>query len=121
MTAEQKLELDKILDSITIAGPYTKTKLRARAIRHYKKLWTNNPIMLKNIDNSSEKQIEQWMVNYIRHKLTGYDKAVVKVNELIPGGYEILRIYILDKISCVYPFLKEECERQKAKSSWRIW
>jgi len=34
MTAEQKLELDKILNSITIAGPYTKTKLKARAIKH---------------------------------------------------------------------------------------
>lgn len=121
MTLEQKLELDKILDSITIAGPYTKTKLKTRAIKHYKKLWADTPVMLKNIDNASDKQIEQWMVNYIRHKLTGYDKAVVKVNELIPGGYEILRICILDKISCVYPFLKEECERQKAKLSCRIW
>jgi len=77
--------------------------------------------MLKNIDNASEKQIEQWMVNYIRHKLTGYDKALARINEFVPNGYEILKFSILDKISCMYPFLKDECERQKAKLSCRIW
>lgn len=121
MNLEQKIKLDKILYDIHIIGPYDKSKLQEQAVNHYKMLWKDTPFMLESIDNASKKQMEQWMVNYIRHKLTGYDEALVKINAMVPNGYEILKFSILDKISCMYPFLKDECERQKAKLSWRIW
>ena len=121
MTLEQKSELDNLLDNIHIDGPYAKEQLQTQALAHYKKIWENTPFMLENVHNASNQQIEQWMVNYIRHKLTGYDEALTIAIKIIPSGPKILKRSILDKISFMYPFLKDECKRQKEKLDWLIW
>jgi hypothetical protein len=59
--------------------------------------------------------IEYRLVNYIRHRLTHYDRYC----ELLIGhigqakGYAVLKNKVLDKIAEVYPYLAAECARQK--------
>lgn len=71
--------------------------------------------MLESLHTPSSNQLQKWVGNFIRHTITGYDEAVSLVNEDISGAYQILKTSVLDKIAKAYPFLKEECERQKSE------
>lgn len=121
MTSEQRKQLDNILEGLSIAKTYTEAEIKRLAIAHYKEIWQNTPFMVENINIASDKQVKQWMVNFIRHKLTGYDEAVALVNANIPGGYQILKNTVLEKIANMYPFLKDECEKQKEEFYYRRW
>lgn len=58
---------------------------------------------------------ERWIVNYIRHNLTCYDKTLYGLGSQI-GCNEVYRRYknaVLDKIAETYPTFSEECKRQK--------
>lgn len=66
--------------------------------------------------------INTWEVNYIRHRLTSYDRSL-KIDLGKKGtkeGQKILVNIIFDKIIKAYPHLKDECERQRKKHLNRI-
>ena len=58
---------------------------------------------------------QRWAVNYIRHELTEYDSNLYDMSGKV-GCYKEYSRYknaVLDKIAEFYPFLKDECDRQK--------
>lgn len=69
------------------------------------------------IVDPSRETVERWMVNYIRHKLCGYDDSL---HELFrPGSladkdelYPKVKHETLAKIAQVYPELADECKAQ---------
>lgn len=64
---------------------------------------------------ADSRTIQRWTVNYIRHNLTDYDEFLysAKGKTGISFAYPLYRKAVLDRISDVYPYLCEECERQK--------
>lgn len=65
----------------------------------------------------SERSIEAIMVNDIRHNYSNYDdnlKQVYKINRSDNDYYQY-KNSVLEKISSNYPFLKNECDKQKRK------
>jgi len=62
-----------------------------------------------------ESTADRWMVNYIRHNLTQYDKIIERVLVDRVGreaGHALLKSKVLNQIAKVYPELKYECQRQ---------
>lgn len=57
----------------------------------------------------------RWMVNYVRHNLTVYDRDLhdMKGKVGVHEGYEVYKSAVLDEIATVYPELAEECDDQK--------
>lgn len=57
----------------------------------------------------------RWQVNYIRHNLTQYDDMCLKLFNQVgkQEGYILLRAKTLDAIAKAYPYLADECEKQK--------
>lgn len=120
MTANQRLYLDNAIKGIIVKGSYSEANLKQQAIEHYKNLWLGTPFMLESVRTPSREQVEQWMVNYVRHELTQYDEVLIGIAGNIPGGYFIFKSAVLDKIAAVYPFLKDECEKQKKDLYFRM-
>lgn len=65
----------------------------------------------------SKETVERWMVNYIRHKLCGYDDSLRELFR--PGSladkdelYPKVKHETLAKIAQVYPELADECKAQ---------
>lgn len=69
----------------------------------------NTPIEFK------EYNINRIMVNSIRHDYSNYELGLKQVHKLnLPEDmYFRYKNIVLDQISYQYPFLKDECERQK--------
>ena len=63
----------------------------------------------------SEKSIEAIMVNDIRHNYSNYDRVLKKVYKInrTDDDYNQYKNSVLEKISDTYPFLKDECDKQK--------
>lgn len=120
MTTEQRQCLDEVIGNIKVAGPLSEDTLRKKAIAHYKEQWKDTPFMLESAGRPSQEQLEQWMVNYVRHELTGYDEAWMSLGGKVPGGCAAVKHAVLDKIAEMYPFLREACERQKERC-FRTW
>ena len=69
------------------------------------------------LDEYSEKSIDAIIVNDIRHNCSNYDynlKQVYRINRS-DNDYAQYKNSVLEKISNVYPSLRDECERQKRK------
>ena len=113
--------MDKIIDNIVVEGGYSEAELQVRAIEHYKSLWKDTAFMLESVRKASNEQLEQWMVNYVRHELTGYDGALLEISRTVPAGYQLLKNAVLCKIAEAYPFLRNECEKQKDNAYTRRW
>lgn len=87
------------------------------AIEHY-----NNRAVEKGSDNRASADSEndflnRIMVNFLRHETTNYE-GVLEGNKGKTGknlAYEALRNDILDQISSIYPYLKEEADSQKVE------
>lgn len=64
----------------------------------------------------NESQVDKLMVNYIRHSLSNYDSNLrnAKMHRTIKD-YNLYKNSVLDKISYMYPFLRDECNKQKEK------
>jgi hypothetical protein len=64
--------------------------------------------------NSDARFLERILVNYIRHQLTIYESELEEIYGKVGNddGYKLLNNKIYDKISEVYPSLKNECNRQ---------
>lgn len=69
--------------------------------------------------DSDPKFIERICVNYLRHCLTRYEEHLDEISGKVgfSDGYDKIRNKILSKISQVHPWLSQECERQKEKTS----
>lgn len=120
MTVRQRDMLNDVIGGLHVAKRYSEKQLRALAIQNYKEQWKDTPFMLESVRRASRSQVEQWMVNYVRHELTGYDEAWRSIHGKIPGGYEIVKHAVLDKIAEMYPFLHKACQLQKS-AGFRTW
>lgn len=69
-----------------------------------------------DVRNAPEHVKKRWMVNYIRHNLTVYDRDLYDMRGKVGvhEGYQSYKNAVLDKIAEAYPNLAEECERQKS-------
>lgn len=69
------------------------------------------PITASDVDKAT---LDRWVVNYIRHHLVKYDKALGRMDGRV-GKYDIypdMKKAVLRKIAVVYPSYAEECQRQ---------
>lgn len=65
-----------------------------------------------------EQDIDRMMVNHIRHKYSSYENNLHKIDRMkMPNRtyYNRYKNKILNDISDKYPFLRQECNRQKHK------
>lgn len=66
-----------------------------------------------------ENIIDSIIVNEIRHNCSNYDQILKQIHRIDRSGnyndYIQYKNSVLDKISKVYPFLKDECIKQKSK------
>lgn len=71
----------------------------------------------KPLDEYSEKSINAIMVNDIRHNCSNYDQVLKVIYRIHRSDNDYIQYKnsVLDKISNVYPFLKDECDKQKRK------
>lgn len=93
-------------------------------VRHRAVIWWNANRGPQNREyvsiSTSSAVIDRITVNYIRHKLTKYDKLVLglfnKAGQIT--GARRLHERVMSEIARVYPSLRDECERQmKARYS----
>ena len=73
--------------------------------------WFYCPIIASDVDKAT---LDRWVVNYIRHHLVKYDKALGRMDGRV-GKYDIypdMKKAVLRKIAEVYPSYAEECQRQ---------
>lgn len=66
-------------------------------------------------DNIPDEVMERFVVNFIRHELTEYDKLCNSLFAQVGKnvGLELIREKVYDAIGITYPHLAKECERQK--------
>ena len=59
--------------------------------------------------------MERWMVNFLRHHATNYDSAIDSLFRRVgkQRAYVLLKSRTLDSIAQAYPYLADECRRQK--------
>jgi len=95
--------------------------LLRRAIAHY-----NNMQILREIEgfntcgccankNSDKQFLNRIEVNYLGHCMTPYEDKLDEISGRVgfSEGYVDIRKKIFDEIACVYPWLKDECDRQR--------
>lgn len=104
---DKTLQLYNIINSINIEDV------------NYRKIF-DNAIQFaygKPLEEYSEKSIEAIMVNDIRHNYSNYDDNLKKVYRIkrTDNDYIQYKNSVLEKISNIYPSLKNECDKQKRK------
>ena len=69
------------------------------------------PVKPSELDEATK---QRWVVNYIRHNLTKYDKNLVRLAGTVGCGDAMitLKVAILARIAVLYPTFAEECRRQ---------
>ena len=69
------------------------------------------------LDEYYERNINAIMVNNIRHNCSNYDKSLKQMRRInrSDNDYYQYKNCVLEKISNKYPYLKDECYRQKRK------
>lgn len=97
-------------------------KLFQKAQRHYNNLWSDRGDDDKfchesTVSDSNKKFLHRITVNMLRHEFTNYENELCDIFGKIgvAEGYLMLKTKVLNKIAEVYPFLKNECERQKTE------
>ena len=98
----------------------SKEKLLRRSISHYNKMQDYREMegynkFGKHVNGDSDKLfLDRIQVNYLRHCMTSYEEDLdgIRGNVGSCDGYFMIRKKIFDNISNVYPWLKDECERQ---------
>ncbi len=113
-TKEKKLIDDASSTKIEICI-LTKSELLKQAISHYNERQGFFGEYNYASSESDTLFLERIQVNYIRHMLTQYeaklDDIFGKVGVAI--AYKIIKCKVFETISENYPFLRNECERQK--------
>lgn len=69
--------------------------------------------------SADEATVNRWVVNYIRHKLTSYDKKLLQLEGKVgkDKAYCLFRNLLLERIAEAYPKYAEECHRQMVDDS----
>lgn len=96
-------------------------ELKARTIKSKRKWYSYQADMRGecdegiDVDHLPNEVLYRWEVNYIRHELTRYETLLDQIYGIVGAhdSYLVIKNRILDKIASVYPWLKDECERQK--------
>lgn len=108
------------MDSVKIPA-LTADELKLRTIKS-KQRWYAYQSELRcevddgiDIEHLPDNVLHRWEVNYIRHELTRYEKLLDQIRGLVGTRdiYTVIKGEILDKIASAYPWLKDECDRQK--------
>ena len=108
------------VDSVKIPA-LTEDELKSRTIKS-KQRWYSYQSELRceaddgiDIEHLPANVLHRWEVNYIRHELTRYEKLLDQIRGLVGTRdiYTVIKGEILDKIATAYPWLKDECDRQK--------
>lgn len=75
-----------------------------------------------DVYNVQDNVLNRWKVNFIRHNLTNYEDVLSSLYGVVgkQEAYKILKCATLDKIGDSYPYLKEECQRQKSAEQLRV-
>lgn len=73
----------------------------------------------RNAYQADQDTVDRWCVNYIRHKLTRYDKDLYSMKGKVGchDAYADYKAAVLDKIAETYPEYADECEMQKIQYS----
>lgn len=73
-----------------------------------------DPIHLCSAEVIGEATMARWIVNYIRHNLTKYDKTIYETSGKVGAraAYVKYKTAVLCKIAEIYPKYKEECQKQ---------
>lgn len=93
----------------------SKEDLESKAWQSQKEHYDGKGRMIGGPDDDTMKR---WMVNYLRHELTGYDSELSE-NEGKVGvkdAHDTLKDAVLDKIADAYPYLADACEDQKRRN-----
>ena len=71
----------------------------------------------RNAYEADQETVDRWIVNYIRHELTHYDKDLYSMSGKVGchNAYSNYKEAVLDKIAKTYPEYADECERQKVQ------
>ena len=112
-----RTKLIETVNSIRVDIPISqKEVLIKNACDHYNDLWGNRERCDKHANPSSDIIfLNRIMVNYLRHSETQYEEELYLIfgKVGVKEAYCVLKNNILTKISLSYPFLMEECEKQK--------
>lgn len=116
--AERKRkELFSYINSIEIEIKKIKEEdLYSEACNHYNKLWESRGEYDKTACIDSDKNfLNRISVNMLRHTYSIYEEKLADMFGEIGNrdAYFILKGRVLDEIGKLYPFLKNECEKQK--------
>lgn len=116
---ETKLKnIRNTVDQITIEIPRLgKDDLISYACENYNKFREDDYLSEEASDKSDAKFLSRICVNYIRHNLTGYDAYLNMLGGKVGfcEAYKEVRRKVFDEIIAVYPWLAEECERQRKR------
>lgn len=108
-----KNDIDKIIDLYNIIDSVIIEKVDYREIFDSSIEYVYGDSLAEYTEHS----IHSIMVNNIRHNYSNYDditRLMHRINRS-PNDYDQYKNCVLEKISNIYPFLKDECERQKRK------
>lgn len=124
---ETKLnKLISYLDSVEInLITLSKEDLIDQACKHYNQLQNIRAyqgLKYSDIDatkNSDLSFLKRICVNFLRHELTSYEDHLEEMSGKVgfDHGYFAVRDKIFNKIKEIYPWLKEECEKQNGESN----
>lgn len=108
------------VDSVKIPT-LTEDELKMRTIKSKQRWYAYQSELRCEVDDGIDIEhlpanvLHRWEVNYIRHELTRYEKLMGQIRGLVGTRdiYTVIKGEILDKIATAYPWLKDECDRQK--------
>ena len=91
---------------------FPEEKVRRLALEYYQKNHQVTGSFTKGV--LSKEKIDEVVVNYIRHELSGYDAGRQRAKTLVGANaaHAIYKSVILTQIAQTYPSFKKECERQ---------
>jgi len=96
-------------------------ELKKRTIKSKRRWYSRQAEIRCTVDDGIDEDglpavvLHRWEVNFVRHELTGYERLLERIAGLVGTRdiYHVVKCKILDKISEAYPWLADECSRQK--------
>lgn len=117
-TAKLQKQFELLLNSVNVKK-ISMDKLRKATLKE-KQDWYDYQCELRGYDypnfasDANEETVQRWMVNYLRHSATSYDRDILKLYGRTGKAevYSEFYIGLMRKIEATYPELADECERQ---------
>jgi hypothetical protein len=112
------------VDALRVTVPILqRDELYRRACEHYneRQATRRDPWEYDEADPGRSDQgfLHRISVNYLRHELTMYEHELDRLYGRVGGeeAYHAIRDKVLEAIAEAYPFLVEECQRQRARQA----